>query len=205
MTQCRDPRANLRRGPRLDLVFELVDVVVELVHEGQVALGDLVVQAVHAHTRHVASRCRGGADVVEGEGRGVRQRLAHSDEPLSGRQQVDLVVDHPVLGLEVFGRDQHPEEVVAVRLQAGAGLVVMVGRGQQPLEGAGVDLAGHGRPNGGNVRVQQVDPRVVVHPRTVRPAAMSWRASRQSARPSSAASSDRRNFPVPVRGRSSTR
>jgi hypothetical protein len=51
MAELGDSLTVRARGPLLHAVLELVDVVVERVHEGEVALGDLIEQVVHAHPR----------------------------------------------------------------------------------------------------------------------------------------------------------
>ena len=53
MAERRDARARPLGGLRLDLVLELVDLVVERVDEVEVALGDLVDEAVGEHPGRV--------------------------------------------------------------------------------------------------------------------------------------------------------
>ena len=64
--------------------------------------------------------------------------------------------------------DQDPEEVVAVTLEARPRVVVVQGGGEHALTRRRVQHRRDGRVEGGRIRVEQVDPGGVGHPRTLR-------------------------------------
>ena len=85
-------------------------------------------------------------------------RLAHGDEPLARRDDVDLLVEDPILLADADRDEEDAEDVVLVRLDPGPRLVVVARRREQALERAIVDLRGERPCELGLVGIEQVDP-----------------------------------------------
>ena len=155
--QLAEPVPHLASGSRGNHVLELVDLVVEVVDQIEVALGDLVDEVVDVH-----------ADVLVGAARFLRRprverplsgrRLRDRDEDVGRRDQVDLLVVDPVFVLDCDRDQEDAEYVGAVRLQSRSGLVVLSVRGEQRRQRRGVDVRREVRlelvPRG----VDQIDP-----------------------------------------------
>ena len=85
----------------------------------------------------------------------------------------------PVVGQR--GHRQHPEDVVAARLEPGPGLVAGPGRPEDPVEGDVVDAGRQRGPQRLLVGIAQVDPVLLVRPRSPRyePDALTPRIARR--------------------------
>ena len=159
VAQLRDAAADLVRRPALDSVLELVDLVVDRVHEVEEVLGDQVDDPVDhqadgwlllALDRRLRRRDVERVPVLGG--------LPHGHELLARRDHVDLLVEDAILLADADRHEEDPEDVVVVALQPRARLVVMARRSQQLLERAFVDLAPERRSKLGLRGVEQVDP-----------------------------------------------
>ena len=92
MPERRDPLADLRGRPVLDVILELVDLVVQIVDQVEVALGDLVDEAEREHADVLLRpACLLGRLRVERLLVGRRLRDRH--EPVGGQDEVDLLVE----------------------------------------------------------------------------------------------------------------
>ena len=153
----RDPLADLGGAPLLDMVFDLVDLGVQLVDQVEVALGDLVDEAVEVHAdRVVRPACVLGRPRVERLF--ARRGLRHGDELLRRQDEIDLLVVDAVLFRHRDRDQEHANDVVAVRLDPWARLVVVDERREQELERRRVELVGEVRSQRVCGGVDQVDP-----------------------------------------------
>ncbi len=144
MADVRDLLAHLLRRPRADVVLELVDLVVEAVDHREELLGDLVEEVVQVETGRRVVAERGLADRADVAGGAALRGLAHGDEAVEGRDDVDLVDGG--LGVVVDrGEHEHAEHVVAVGFEPGAGLVVVHRWRAQAGERGRVHLGGRAR------------------------------------------------------------
>ena len=96
VAQVGDARADLRGRPLLDLVLELVDLVVHVVDQVEVALRDLVDQPEREHARGLERRAR-LLRRLRVERLLVRRRLRHGHELVGREDEVDLLVVDAVL------------------------------------------------------------------------------------------------------------
>ena len=139
--QRRDARPDLRGGPALDSVLELVDLVVDRVHEVEEVLGDQVDEPVDHHAGPRARLLRDRLlRCAEVERRAFARASCGRYELLAGRDQVDLLVEDAILLADADRDEEDAEDVVIVALEPRAGLVVVPRRPQQVLERAVVDL-----------------------------------------------------------------
>ena len=151
-----------------DEVLELVDLVVEGVDHVEVPLGHLVDQVVDVHpdvsswaaTRFL--RRRGIERLL------ARRRLRDRHECVHRRDEVDLLVVEAILGGHLDREQQDPEDVVAVRLDPRAWLVVVLVRClEQRRERRRVHVLGQRISQLGRRGVDQIDP--LGHARRLRP------------------------------------
>jgi hypothetical protein len=159
-----EPFADARRGPVVHPVLEFVDLLVERVHQAEVALRDVVHDVVHdlGGRLVLAARGPGRARVVGGTS---LRRLAHRDDRLPREDEADLlVVDRVLLG-QGDRDEEDAEHVVAVRLQLGTRLVSVTGRLEKLLQRPIVDALRQvlAKLLGGGV--EQVDPVLADHRR----------------------------------------
>ena len=84
--------------------------------------------------------------------------LPDRDEPLDGRDEVDLLVEDAILVPDADGHEEDAEDVALVRLDPRARLVVVARGLEQVSERALVDLRGQRRAKLRLVGVEQVDP-----------------------------------------------
>jgi hypothetical protein len=125
VTEVRDPRARLRRKSGLDALFDLVDLLVQVVDQVEVALGDVVEEAVGDHARRVGRLHRPlhRLDVVR---RAPVRRLPHRQQRVACEDDVDLLVEDLVALVQDDGGEEDAEDVVAVSLHRGTGLVLVL-------------------------------------------------------------------------------
>jgi hypothetical protein len=103
-----------------------------LVDDREEPLGDLVEQRVEAHADGLVVAQRRRADVIDVAGGCSFRRLVDRYESLGRRDEIYLLADDAVAR---DGRDdEHAEDVCAVCLQPGPGLVAVRGRAPQPIE-----------------------------------------------------------------------
>ena len=153
----RDPFADLRGRPLLDVILELVDLVVQVVDQVEVALGDLVDEAEREHADVLLRpACLLGRLRVERLLVGRRLRDRH--ELVGGQDEVDLLVEDAVLGGHRDGDQEDADDVGAVGLDPWARLVVVDGRREQKLERGRVQAFRNARADLVRRRVDQVDP-----------------------------------------------
>src|SRR5262245_6961300 len=141
--ELRDPPADLLSRPRVDAHLELLHLVIEVVQQVDVALGDVVDQQVGDHPRRVlvGNRVARVADVARVVRWPPAGRLADRDDSVAAEDEVDLlVVDDVLLGYR-NGGEQQAEDVVAVALDAGARhTTVRVCRAHELAPGVGAHL-----------------------------------------------------------------
>ena len=150
-----------------DVFLELVDLVVEVVDEVEVALGDLVDQVIDEHPDALV----GSARVLRRlrvERLLARRRLRDRDELLARRDEVDLLVVDAILVGDGDGEEEDAEDVVAVRLDPRPRLVVVHVRREQRFERGRVNAPGRCLRSSSSVGSTQVDPPRCLSPRSRR-------------------------------------
>ena len=156
------------RVPRADVVLEVVDLVVEAVDNGQEPFGDLVDQEIEAHSRRRIVTMRRGHQRVQ-VALGLTGRcLANRNDSVKSRDHVDLVAGHTAVVADL-GKHEEAEDVVPVRLQPRARLVVVAGRGVQPVGDRHVQIGGHRGLDRRIIWIGEVDP-----PMSIRHAVTIW-------------------------------
>ena len=127
-------------GGRLvgDAVLELVDLLVEVVDQVEVALRHLVDEVVDVHA-DLLVRLAGELGLARVEGMLARRRLHDRDELLVRRDEVDLLVVDAILFGDGDRQQEDPEDVVVVRLDPRARLVGVHVRREQRCERRRVD------------------------------------------------------------------
>ena len=162
VTQLGDPLAGTFGRPVLDVVFEIVDLLVEGVDQIQVALGDVVDEVVDDLRRRIllAAGFARGARIV---GRPVAGGLAHREEQLPREDEVDLLVEDLVLLGDGDRHEQDAEDVVAVRLELGPRLVVVTDRLLELLACAVMNVGRKMLLELCRRRVEQIDPGLGTH------------------------------------------
>ena len=103
-------------------VLELVDLLVEVVDQVEVALGHLIDEVVDVHA-DLLVLLAGALRLGGVERMLVRRRLDDGDEALVRRDEVDLLVVDPVLRGDRDREQEDPEDVVVVRFDPRARLV----------------------------------------------------------------------------------
>ena len=101
----------LGAGPRLDVLLELVDLVVQVVDQVEPALGDLVDQAEERTCRPAPCGLHAPFGPASCRTVLVRRRLRHRQQLLGGEDEVDLLVVDGVLGRDRHGDDEDAEDV----------------------------------------------------------------------------------------------
>jgi len=91
-------------------------------------------------------------------GSAALRRLPHGDDHVSGDDEVDLLIEDPLLGGGQHRDEQLAEDVVAVRLELRAGLVVVECRGEELLQRSLVHVGRQVRLQLVPAGVEQVDP-----------------------------------------------
>ena len=121
MTKPGDPLADDRRGPLLHMVLEVIDLVVHGIDQVEVALRDVVEEMVEDHARTVATpiRLAGRAHVAGVIGLFAGGRLADGEDDVVGQDDVDLLVEDPVLLRDGDCHEHDAEDVVVVALDCG--------------------------------------------------------------------------------------
>src|SRR5262249_13659599 len=116
--EVRDPASHLRRRPRLDPLLELVDLVVKRVDEVQEVLGNHVDDVVDDHAGalvvFLVVRQLRGAQVA---GIAELRRLPDRDDTFTGRNEVDFLVEDPILLADGHSYQEDAVYVVVVALQ----------------------------------------------------------------------------------------
>ena len=118
MPELRDAPAGLLGRPLVDVLLQLVDLLVDVVEQVEVPLGDLVDEVVGDHpgwhlvTMHVAEL----PDAAGVERLLGARRLAHGDDPVAGENEIDLLVEDAVFLRQGNGHERQAEDVVAVAL-----------------------------------------------------------------------------------------
>jgi len=146
-------------GPlRLDGVLELVYLVVEVVDECEVALGDLIDKAVRHHPGRVVRFDALFDEVDITGGMCAGRRLPDREERVVGEHDVDLLVVDGVLVALRDGDEEHAEDVVAVPLECRPWLVLVLWLCEELREGGLLELLRCLCPELVGARVEQVDP-----------------------------------------------
>ena len=160
VTEPGDSLADDGRGPDLHVVLEVVDLVVHRVDQVEVALRDVVDEAVEDHARaaFVAVRSAGRVHIARVVGLLAGGRLADGEHELASQDDVDLLVEDPVL---LGHRDRHEhdaEDVVALAFDRGPWLVPVLRRLEQPLDRTRMECLSELPLELGFVRIDEVDP-----------------------------------------------
>ena len=169
MAQVGQSLAGLLGRQVLDLVLELVDLGVQVVDQVEIALGDVVDDAIGDHSRFVFGPhgLSGGRRVVRGPSAG--RRLAHGHDRVVREHQVDLLVVDAVFFGNRDGDQEDAEDVVAVSLERRPRLVFVLRHRFEQIERGLLEILWRGCPELVTARVEQVDPVRLCHaPRLAR-------------------------------------
>ncbi len=154
-----DTHPDLARGPLFDPVLELVDLVVEGVHEVEEVLGDQVDQAIDHQAGPPIVRA---ADGLLSRGRVERiaalGRLANGHQPIPRRDQIELLVVDAILLANGDRHEKDAEHVGVLALEPRPGLVVQERRPHQLRHRTLVDLFPEGVAELVLGGIEQVDP-----------------------------------------------
>ena len=168
MPQPRDALPDLVRAPDLDPVLELVDLLVDRVHQIEEVFGDLIDQPIDDHPDALVLLPRDGVlHALDIERVPLVRCLAHGDQTLARRDQVDLLVEDFVLLADADRHQEDAVDVVVVAFETRSRLVIVKRRPEQLLERELVDVARQRVVKLLSRRVEQVDP--FGHPAETRP------------------------------------
>jgi len=166
--QPRDALPDLVRAPDLDPVLELVDLLVDRVHQIEEVFGDLIDQPIDDHPDALVLLPRDGVlHALDIERVPLVRCLAHGDQTLARRDQVDLLVEDFVLLADADRHQEDAVDVVVVAFETRSRLVIVKRRPEQLLERELVDVARQRVVKLLSRRVEQVDP--FGHPAETRP------------------------------------
>ena len=119
--ELRDAPAGLLGRPLVDVLLQLVDLLVDVVEQVEVPLGDLVDEVVRDHPRGQLA-AMDVAELLDAAGverlLGARS-LADGDDPVAGENEIDLLVEDAVFFRQGNGHEGQAEDVVAVALDGG--------------------------------------------------------------------------------------
>ena len=134
------PGTDVCRPQLVDPVLEVVDTGVDGIHEVEIAVRDVIDDAMHedADSRPLVV-C--GVEDCRVEGRSARCRLSHGDEQLRCRDDVDLLRVHVAVASRADG-DEDAEDVTPVPLEERPGAVPLFRPGNESFDDLRVDVRG---------------------------------------------------------------
>src|SRR5262245_27974687 len=88
----------------------------------------------------------------------ARGRLSHREDRLARQDEADLLVVDDVRLRHCACQQEDPEDVVAVPAERRPRLVLVLGRGEQELERALLELAWRARTQLLGARIEEIDP-----------------------------------------------
>jgi hypothetical protein len=164
VAELREPFSDARRGPVLDVILQLVDLLVQGVDQVEEPLGDLVHEVVGDQSGFLdATALAGFADPAGVEGLTLGRRLADGQNESLGQDEVDLLVVDAILFRNRDRAEEDAEDIVAVALEGRPRIVLVGGRARQPVERAGVQVHRQLFPQLGRVWVDEIDPHALAH------------------------------------------
>ncbi len=148
---------NFFAGPILDVVLQFVDLVMDAVHEVEERLCNVVHDVIGDHPRgealptHIVYR-------TKVQRLSISWRPAHRHQEASGQNEANFLVVDAVLIRHVHWHKYHAEDIFAVTLQPGPGIVEMDVRPNEVIHRLGVQRACPGLPDHRLVGVEKIDP-----------------------------------------------